>query len=795
LKKSFRIISIFFILILLPKISYGEQINERVIIIISDSSILNKAETLGIDVKEASIKFDSLLENAVEEKLTDLQTMGVRFKLIDLLTYSIHGAIIEIYEPFELIKSLADDFKVYRDEFLEINLDKSSKLIRANEAQNILTNSGDFLTGKGVTVAVIDTGVDYTHPDLGGTIGLDQKILKGYDFVDNDEDPLDMDGHGTEVAGIISANGRLRGIAPDSNLLAYRVVDKMGNVKSSDLIRALDRAAQDGADIINLSLGTREELDAVTLAVDNLVASGIVVVAANGNSAERSFGEPAGRRNVIAVGASLNNVSSPRDAEVIIYPEGFELIAVYMNGSVPVPNGVSGDLVYVKYARPQDLDSIDLDGKIALAERGGESGELIFFSDKEANVASKGASGLIVHNLVGGIFIGNLIGDHNPVGYTPQIPVVSISKGDGEYLRDELQNGKDIEATILTNRSAQIGIDRVAVFSSIGPTSPFYVKPDIVAPGVDINTTSIDGEYAVVDGTSFAAPHVSGAAALIIQRFPNLNPEEILGILTSTSKVLTDQWKETVSSFIQGSGRLDVLSAVTSDISFEPHDLTFHVAPNQTMHSKQLIITPLDMDDISTNFDLSWNFDSNISLTLDTYEVEFDEGQAQTISITASLQNAIPDYYEGHLNVFTSFGFTNYTIPIVVYVNDFALELKKEGDLYRVYIESEEEFQEATVKIISPRGIMNVYNVNYGDSVTIPILIQGEYWIEAKIQTSEETLFGRGVFDINEITEDYSSLPIRFIQIFTGFILIISILTALIVIMNRRNNQNLNHSL
>lgn len=117
-------------------------------------------------------------------------------------------------------------------------------------------------TGKGVTVAVIDTGVDYTHPDLVHAFG----DYKGWDFVDNDDDPQETligdvlnpslaTNHGTHVAGTIAANGGIKGVAPDANLLAYRVLGPGGSGTTSDVVAAIERAVEDGADIMNLSLG------------------------------------------------------------------------------------------------------------------------------------------------------------------------------------------------------------------------------------------------------------------------------------------------------------------------------------------------------------------------------------------------------------------------------------------------------------------------------------------------------------------------------------------------------------
>jgi minor extracellular serine protease Vpr len=779
------------LLLILPYLSYASPETYRVVVIVSDSPVLKKAKALGLDISEASDMFKAPLMDEVERRLDSLRSSGVQLKVVDVLTYVLHGAVIEISQPLELLESVAPDLKVYQDVSLQISLEKSSKLVRAEEAHSFNTSSGEPLTGRGVVVAVLDTGIDYTHPDLGGTIGPGQKILKGYDFVDEDEDPIDRDGHGTEVTGIIAADGRIKGIAPEASLLAYRVVDKMGNVKSSDLIRALERASLDGADIINLSLGTKEEIESLSYAIENIVGSGVVVVAATGNSAERAFGEPAGRRGVIAVGASLNNVSSPRDAEVIINPDGFELIAVFMNGSRPVPTGVTGSLVYVNFAREKDVASLDLRGKIALAERGGEPGELIYFSAKEANVAARGALGLIVHNYEGGLFLGNLIGPHNPPNYEPSIPVVSISNRDGVYLREELSKGAELGATILTNRSAQIGVDRVAMFSSRGPVSSFYIKPDIVAPGVSVNTTATRGEYSVVDGTSFAAPHVTGAAALLLQAHPELTPEEVAGILAPTSKVLTDQWKSVIPSFTQGSGRLDVLSAVTSPLALEPYQLIFHLAAGQPNHTRILKLVPMNSETISVSVDISWNFSSNIPLIADS-DTEYIRGDTPSeLSITASLLDADPGHYEGRITLRPSGGYPNLTLPVLVYVNDASLELAKVEDTYKVSVQSDERFTAATVHVISPNGIVQTHNLRYGDSIPVNILYSGEYWIEAEVDKPSGVVFARGVYHILEPVSRYVGVPQRFLQIFGSFMVLAVAVGLIMIAVNRTNRRDL----
>ncbi|HEX6098872.1 MAG TPA: S8 family serine peptidase [Thermoanaerobaculia bacterium] len=163
--------------------------------------------------------------------------------------------------------------------------------------------------GDGIVVAVIDTGIDGTHPALAG------KVIGGYDFVDNDGDPMDDHGHGTHVAGIIAAEGgTMTGVAPGVRLLAYKVLNAEGRGMTSGVIAAIERALDpngdgnfsDRADIANLSLGDRGRPDGpLAQAVDRAVAAGMVVCAAAGNDgAFHRIGSPAGAARAITVGAS-----------------------------------------------------------------------------------------------------------------------------------------------------------------------------------------------------------------------------------------------------------------------------------------------------------------------------------------------------------------------------------------------------------------------------------------------------------------------------------------------------------
>ena len=137
--------------------------------------------------------------------------------------------------------------------------------------------------GTGITIAVIDTGIDYNHPDLFG-LGPNGKVIGGYDFIDNDKTPFDTNGHGTEVAGIIAADGTISGMAPKAKLLAYRVSDTGESVSSDLIVKAIEQAIIDKADIINISLGVNKTNKIIDDSVNKAINHGIVVVTAAGNN-------------------------------------------------------------------------------------------------------------------------------------------------------------------------------------------------------------------------------------------------------------------------------------------------------------------------------------------------------------------------------------------------------------------------------------------------------------------------------------------------------------------------------
>ena len=163
----------------------------------------------------------------------------------------------------------------------------------------------DQSTGADVLVAVVDTGVDYNHPDLQG------RVIKGPDLANNDSDPMDDQGHGTHVAGTIAATGNnsagIAGIAYNSKVLAIKVLGRDGSGDTSKIANGILKAAEMGAKVINLSLGGPQSSNVLKSALDKATQQGALVVVASGNESTSSPSYPAAYPNALSVGSTTTS--------------------------------------------------------------------------------------------------------------------------------------------------------------------------------------------------------------------------------------------------------------------------------------------------------------------------------------------------------------------------------------------------------------------------------------------------------------------------------------------------------
>lgn len=251
-----------------------------------------------------------------QQMLAQLRNRGITFKIKREFGYLFNGMALSIrMDDWRQIESMALVKAVYPDYQVHANLKESVPLIGAPGVWAMTDPGGLPVTGLGMRVAIIDTGIDYTHPDLGGCFGLGCRVISGFDFVNNDHDPMDDHGHGTHVAGDLGANGLLFGVAPDVQFLAYKVLDHNGLGETSDVIAAIERAANpdgdpatsDAVDVMNLSLdGPGGPDDPECQAVDYAASLGVVMTAAAANSGSeyQSIESPGVCRKAFTVGAS-----------------------------------------------------------------------------------------------------------------------------------------------------------------------------------------------------------------------------------------------------------------------------------------------------------------------------------------------------------------------------------------------------------------------------------------------------------------------------------------------------------
>ncbi len=199
-----------------------------------------------------------------------------------------------------------------------------------------------------ITVAVIDTGVCMSHEDLVGRV-----LDNGYDFVEDDNDPEDIFGHGCSVAGIIAANIDngigIAGFAPNSSILPVRVLGPSGSGSMADVAAGIVYAADEGADIINLSLGSMVGSQVTKDAVDYAAEKGVTVIASAGNSGGTLPGYPARYENVVAVGAVDPNGarSSFSNKGGDIWAPGRDVHTTYLDDGYKALNGTSFSAPYV----------------------------------------------------------------------------------------------------------------------------------------------------------------------------------------------------------------------------------------------------------------------------------------------------------------------------------------------------------------------------------------------------------------------------------------------------------------
>ena len=481
--------------------------------------------------------------------------------------------------------------------------------------------------GDGKVVAVIDTGVDMTHPAfagaLHGTPGLSEdkvqaltpqlgdgktgsyvseKFPFAYDYADNDPDASptgEAGSHGTHVAGITAGNaGEIVGIAPDAQIIVAKVArSSNGGIPDSALLAALDDMVILHPDVVNLSLGQTggmdNEADSMYATVfKSLQDAGVTVNAAAGNEYTAGYGNLSGKNlpfasdpdsSVLCEPASYSSVVSVASVDNSLAHSAFTVgdrdIAYQRAGGADgqkmpdLSDLTGGPFEYVDggIGSPEDGEALKakypegLAGKIVLVKRGS-----LTFQDKFNNIAGSKPAGFIVYN--------NVPGDSLVVMSlaTDGVPAAFISQADGEAMLAAADRHLSVVPGKVVPPSSKYSMSS---FSSWGVSPDLRLKPEVSAPGGNIYSAVPGGNYEFMSGTSMATPQMAGVSAVVLQRvqadplFASMTDRQkvdvVQNLIMGTATPVADPAQDTGAYYSprkQGAGLVDALAATTSSV-------------------------------------------------------------------------------------------------------------------------------------------------------------------------------------------------------------------------------------
>jgi len=324
-------------------------------------------------------------------------------------------------------------------------------------------------------------------------------------------------------------------------------------------------------------------------------------------------------------------------------------------------------------------------------------------------------------------------------GYEPTIPALSVSRDDGLIIREILQSGTKGTLDVFYHP------DFVAYYSSRGPVSPFYIKPDLVAPGAFINTTDTNGYYKISSGTSFAAPHVAGTAALILQKNPELTPQEVKSILMTTTDIVYDQFNDRFPIDVSGTGRISASNAINAELIITPPNLIFDLSSANQIQTKDLEIRGIDDQSASVRFEENYAADFDYSL------------DGKNMSINAKLTQQNLGYFESRIII--SHNEIDYHIPIIVRVSEGAITINEDNGKLSIDISSHSSWSYAKISIINQEtGKTFTDSIVPGKNSELTVYEPGEYWIEAKIKDGGKTLSAYATIQVEKIEHSEKNL-------------------------------------
>ncbi|MEW9796868.1 S8 family serine peptidase [Alteromonas sp. CYL-A6] len=630
-------------------------------------------------ISQANLGLDKL-EAAIEALGVDVKIKSRTTKLAAALVLEAGSSAIDKIKKLDAVDAV---LPVY-----------DSKLHIADSAEYIKATSlvaDGVASGDGIRVAILDSGLDYTHAAVGGpgtaeayaeaTSNLADtpewpigNVLGGYDFFNGDPDPMDNNNHGTHVTHSVL------GVAPDAGIYAYTVCDRFcpGAAQLAGLEAAMDPNGDgdisDRVDVINMSLGGdygTSRGGAVADLINRAVDLGVVVAISAGNDGAYPFivGGPSTTDNALSVGAMTHPVTPASAIIANVNGSGVKARAAAFNPDDEFSVDDSVPMVYVEPTDPEVPYNLgctpfseDLTGTAVLIFRGSCG-----FTTKVQNAQAAGAEFVVVANNIPGAY---------PItmGGTPTEEVtinsVMVSYEAGVTVKDALAGGAvtyAFEATSIAQPGA------IASFTSRGPSLDGRLKPEITAPGVAIDTAEVgtgDGT-SPISGTSFSSPITAGAMSILAEIFPRRNAHELKATIMNTANLNVTLESTSVNedaelapiSYI-GAGLVDVEKASMSQVAAWDADtkqaaLSFGALPLADTASVTKTITVKNFSTEEKTYTLSdearFSDDAESgAVTMDYPEtITVPAGQTITFEVTATVDpTLLPEWSLTSSNMF-----------------------------------------------------------------------------------------------------------------------------------------------
>ncbi|MDX1435438.1 MAG: S8 family serine peptidase [Anaerolineales bacterium] len=646
-----------------------------------------------IDLKsDATEAYLSYLEGAQAQFLADMESLAgrsidVRFSY----KHAFNGLALELTKNEAKAAAAMAGVRMVQKDFMRYpTTDVGPQWIGADNIWDGTATGGlPGTMGEGVTVGVIDTGINLDHESFaevgpvdgyvhtnplgsGNFLGLcnsdpgtwvcNDKLI-GY-YIMTGESTEDTDGHGSHTSSTAAGNivtatlnisvtnpytytAQIAGVAPHANIIHYDGCLDGGGCPGSALVMAINQTVADGVvDVINYSIGggTSDPWnDADSQAFLGTVAAGIVPVTSAGNSGPdpSTVGSPGDSPWLLTVGASTHNRAFPNSIQ-------------NMSGGTSPPADAQGKGITITYGPANMVYAGDFGDALCLnpfAANTWTNGEIVVCDrgtnarvQKGVNVLSGGAGGMVLANVDPG----------QSVNSDPHIlPAVHVSSAHGDAIRTWLSSGSGHTGTIsgaAVDLSPANG-DVMAGFSSRGPlinTASDIIKPDVTNPGVDILAAYRTGsgppgnvepwmdEYNVVSGTSMSSPHTAGSAALVVALHPDWTPAEVKSALMSTAKtsgVLKEDGTTPADPFDMGAGRVDLNYAGQTGLVLDETAADF-TAANPTMGGDPRTLNLASMADDDCVTTCSWTrVLNNTQNTATTWTASTSAGGGMIVSV------------------------------------------------------------------------------------------------------------------------------------------------------------------